>query len=246
MSHWLFDLGNSRFKGAPLLADGRVGEVTAWPHGGEAFAAGDIARLPSGDVAWLASVASPELRERVLQALSGRFRQVVVARTQARCAGVQIAYAQPERFGVDRFLALLGACEPGVPALVAGVGTALTIDLLDGEGRHRGGRIAASPTTMREALHQRAVQLPAEGGTYREFADDTDDALASGCDGAAVALIERSLREAARLLGREPALLLHGGGAEALLPWLPTASERPRLVLEGLAAWARENASATG
>lgn len=246
MSQWLFDLGNSRFKGAPMQADGRVGDVTAWPHGGEAFDAGDIARLPSGDVAWLASVASPELRERVLQALSGRFRRVVVARTQARCAGVEIAYARPERFGVDRFLALLGAGEQGVPALVAGVGTALTIDLLDGEGRHRGGRIAASPTTMREALHQRAAQLPARGGAYREFADDTDDALASGCDGAAVALIERSLREAGRLLGREPALLLHGGGAEPLLPWLPTASERPRLVLEGLAAWARENASAPG
>ena len=246
MSHWLFDLGNSRFKGAPLLADGRVGEVIAWPHGGEAFAADDIARLPSGEVAWLASVASPDLRERVLRALDGRFGRVVMARTQARCAGVAIAYARPERFGVDRFLALLGAREPGVPVLVAGVGTALTIDLLDGEGRHRGGRIAASPTTMREALHQRAAQLPAEGGDYREFADDTDDALASGCDGAAVALVERSLREAARLLGREPRLLVHGGGAGPLLPLLPAARERPRLVLEGLAAWARENAPDAG
>ena len=41
-----------------------------------------------------------------------------------------------------------------------------------------GGRIAASPTLMRQALYQRAAQLPAGGGRYREFADDPGDALA--------------------------------------------------------------------
>src|SRR5690606_42114445 len=62
-------------------------------------------------------------------------------------------------------------------ALVVGVGTALTIDWLDAHGRHRGGRIAPSPMLMRAALHARAVQLPAAGGSYAEFAGDTVDAL---------------------------------------------------------------------
>ena len=69
------------------------------------------------------------------------------------------------------------------------MGTALTIDLLGADGRHHGGRIAPSPRLMREALHARAVQLPPEGGRYAEFADDTDHALASGCAGAALALL---------------------------------------------------------
>uniref|UniRef100_UPI00358E2AEA type III pantothenate kinase n=1 Tax=Klebsiella pneumoniae TaxID=573 RepID=UPI00358E2AEA len=90
-----------------------------------------------------------------------------------------------------------------------GVGTALTIDLLDADGQHHGGRISASPTTMREALHARAVQLPATGGGYSEFANDTADALASGCDGAAVALVERSAQHAHMLLGVAPSLLVH-------------------------------------
>jgi type III pantothenate kinase len=123
--------------------------------------------------------------------------------------------------------------------LIAGVGTALTIDLLDADGLHHGGRIGPSPRIMRQALHHAAAQLPAQGGSYREFASDTADALASGCEGAALGLIERSLRQAEQTLGQAPALLLHGGGADALAPHLPEALRAPSLVLEGLALWSR-------
>ena len=242
MSDWLFDLGNSRFKAACRRPDGGIGEVLAWPHGAEAMASGDDAGqvpLPRGRRAWVASVAATALTTRVMALLRERFEEVQVARTLAECGGLRVAYPQPQRMGVDRFLALLAARAGGGDVLVAGVGTALTIDLLDADGIHHGGRIAASPTLMRLALQQRAVQLPASGGHYREFADDTEDALASGCDGAAVALVERSLRHARERLGREPALLLHGGGAEALLPLMPAAQLRVALVLEGLAAWAQ-------
>ena len=92
---------------------------------------------------------------------------------------------------------------------------------------------------MRTALHEAAAQLSAHGGDYVEFATDTQDALASGCDGAALGLIERSLREATQLLGETPGLLLHGGGADALAPHLPQALRAPSLVLEGLALWSR-------
>ena len=237
MSDWLFDLGNSRFKFAPLQGD-RAGDVQAWAHGAEGMAAQPPHSLPTGGTAFVASVAAPSLTTAMLQQLQARFGDVRVVRTSAECAGVRIAYAKPEKFGVDRFLALLAAATARRPVLVVGVGTALTIDLLDAEGQHHGGRISASPTTMREALHARAVQLPASGGDYSEFANDTADALASGCDGAAVALVERSARHAQALLGVAPALLVHGGGAPALLPLLGHAHFQPSLVLDGLARWA--------
>jgi type III pantothenate kinase len=53
-----------------------------------------------------------------------------------------------------------------------------------------------------------------------------------------VALIERSRAQAARLLGHLPALLVHGGGAPALMPLLEDAHYQPALVLDGLARWA--------
>ncbi|MEE7548887.1 hypothetical protein HF319_19370, partial [Xanthomonas sp. Kuri4-1] len=43
MSQWLFDLGNSRFKFAPLQGD-RAGEVQAWAHGAEAMDAAALSR----------------------------------------------------------------------------------------------------------------------------------------------------------------------------------------------------------
>ena len=240
MSAWLFDLGNTRLKCAPLHADGSIGEAIALPHREEDVAAAMAQRLPSRiDVAYLASVAQPNLRVAVLDALASRCGRISVARTQPRFDEVRIAYADPRKLGVDRFLALLGArARAGGPALVCGVGTALTIDLMDAQGQHIGGRIAPSPTLMREALHARAPQLPEAGGAYEDFARDTEDALASGCEGAGVALVGQSVAAATALLGEAPAVLLHGGGSDALARHLPNATEVATLVLEGLARWA--------
>lgn len=237
---WLFDLGNSRLKYAPWR-DGVLGEVVFVEHDGNAFAPGWERQLPGRiSSAHVASVAGPSLTDTLVALLSRRCDHVDRARTLPACAGVQIAYAHPQRLGVDRFLALLAAhASTSGPGLIVGVGTALTVDLLDGDGLHRGGRIAPSPTFMREMLQARAPQLPVVGGEYAAFAADTDDALASGCQGAALGLIGESLQAATALLGTAPRLLLHGGGASALLPRLPDPDFVPTLVLDGLMRWAQ-------
>ncbi|HLT44693.1 MAG TPA: type III pantothenate kinase [Luteimonas sp.] len=235
-SEWLFDLGNSRLKFAPVV-EGQVGEVRSVAHAGGRLPRGWDAALPERfEAAWIASVAAAPVRDALRDALAARARHLQHASTLPACAGVRIAYARPERLGVDRFLSLLGAHarSAGRPCLVVGVGTALTVDLLEGDGRHRGGRIAPSPTLMREALHARAAQLPVEGGAHTDFASDTGDALASGCEGAALGLVRDSLGSARALLGEAPALLVHGGGAAPLLPRLADALHAPALVLEGL------------
>lgn len=246
MTAWLFDLGNTRLKCAPVTADGTVGTPIALSHRQEDVAAAIALHLPARiDVAYVASVARPELRIAVLDALAARAGRIAIARTQPRFGDVRIAYADPRKLGVDRFLAIVAAhVRASGAALVCGVGTALTIDLVDRSGRHLGGRIAPSPTLMREALHARAPQLPEQGGGYMEFATDTEDALASGCEGAGVALIAHSLEVAARQLGERPHLFLHGGGSEALAPHLPNATEVATLVLEGLGQWARVETAA--
>lgn len=241
MSVWLFDLGNTRLKIAELQADGQLGPVHAVSHAAADFEVQLEQVLPARfDVAHLASVTPPALTVRVLQVLARHCTRISLARTQRALAGVRIAYAEPRRLGVDRFLGLLATHAEGEgAALLVGVGTAITVDLLDATGVHRGGRIAPSPTLMREALHARAPHLPAQGGHYTPFARDTDDALASGCDGAAIALVEQSLHEATALLGAPPRLRVHGGGAVGLLPHWPRAQPAPDLVLRGLAIWAR-------
>lgn len=245
MSDWLFDLGNTRLKLAPFDGDG-PGAVAAHAHVHEGLDPAWASTLPPRiEIAWVASVGPPALRAALLQALVPRAARVVEVRVERRMADVVIGYAEPTRLGVDRALALVGARgrTPGW-ALVVGVGTALTVDLLDAGGRHHGGSIAPSPTLMRAALHERAPQLPPAGGVDGIFGTDTADALAAGCTGAALGLIERSRAAAARLAGTTPAVLMHGGGAAALLDGVDAAVHAPSLVLEGLARLARQPAAA--
>ncbi|MFD0725722.1 type III pantothenate kinase [Lysobacter brunescens] len=236
---WLFDLGNTRLKYAPLC-DGRPGDVTAIAHDGADLPEGwDAALPPRFEAAALTMVGAQALRMQLLGVLTARCARLSIARTVARLDGLRIAYPIPEHLGTDRFLALLGTRRRGPgPWLVVGIGTAITLDLVDADGLHHGGRIAPSPALMREALHGKAAQLPEHGGAFVAFADDTRDALRSGCDGAALALIEQGLRDAVVRIGRRPALLLHGGGVDALDGLDPAAARAPHLVLEGLAAWA--------
>lgn len=234
MSTWLFDLGNTRLKFAPLQADGTPGASVAIAH---EDAGAWVQALPRGEVACIASVASPARRVALVDGVrAAGFVRLHGVQTQARLGALRIAYARPAHLGVDRFLALLAASNAG-PVLLVGMGTALTCDLLDGNGLHLGGRIAPSPGLMRQALHARAAVLPEQGGTYTDFADDTVHALASGCEGAALALVEASLDAAQRLLGTRPALWLHGGGAPDLRGRLPAHAWVPDMVLRGLARW---------
>jgi type III pantothenate kinase len=247
MTTYLFDLGNTRLKYAPRGDDGGLGEVFAIAHDGTSLPEGWNGALPARfDAAVLTSVGAPALRVALLDALAACCGRISVARTAPCFGDLRIAYPQPEALGTDRFLAMLGArarC-PREAVLVVGIGTAITLDLVDPDGLHRGGRIAPSPALMREALHARAAQLPEHGGAFVAFADNTADALRSGCDGAALALIAQALRDAERQLGTRPALILHGGGADALVNALAAdAQQAPALVLEGLvleglAVWA--------
>jgi type III pantothenate kinase len=235
---WLFDLGNTRLKWA-RFDDGGLREHGALAHGEPGFEhALDacLAELPRAERALLASVAGEDLAARVAALAARHGVPCERVHTQSEFAGLRIAYAEPARLGVDRFLALLGAHRRGPgPWLIVGVGTALTVDLL-ADGEHLGGLIAPSPALMREMLASRVPALDVAGGERVDFARCTEDALAGGTVGAALGLIERSHARASECLGTTPALLIAGGGGDSLLAALRVPAEAaPDLVLEGLA-----------
>jgi type III pantothenate kinase len=240
---WLvIDLGNTRLKWGVADADG----LRPDPHGALPWPAqpppwSDWSALRPAGVA-LASVSGSAPAARLAGELAQRLhcpvRQPAV---QPTWQGLVCAYAHPERFGVDRWLALIAARRRGLaaPVLLASAGTALTIDRLEPDGRHAGGLIAPGLAAMRAGLVAAAPALAAHaGGTAAPgLANDSADAIASGCLQAAVALVERC-RDAGA--GAPPwPLLLSGGDAGCLRPLLAgEVHVRPRLVLDGLAAWA--------
>jgi type III pantothenate kinase len=235
----LVDLGNTRAKwalwnGADLQANG------AAPHG--EFADSAWQDLPRVDSIWVASVAAAALNERIAATARRRFgMSAQFVRSRAQACGVRSAYAQPERLGVDRFLALIAAhAHAREPTVVVSCGTALTLDALAADGTHLGGLIAASPELTLAALRSGTANLGvAPPGQIIEIAANTADAMASGAWLAAVALIERFVAQASRRFDANAALVLTGGGASRLGELL-LAPHRldAELVLRGLAALA--------
>jgi type III pantothenate kinase len=125
--------------------------------------------------------------------------------------------------------------------LVVGCGTALAIDLVDAQGRHRGGLIAPGPALMRDSIVARAGRVGWQReGQLLAFGADTEDAVQSGCWQSAAGLVERSTVAATGELGMAVTTLLHGGDAEALAPLLGCAVRIvPQLVFEGMLRHAR-------
>ena len=240
---WLLDLGNSRLKVAALDAHGRRGGMFAITNDDRdalPMLLEHLGPVRGAGHAWLASVATPMRTAAVEAALREAGFAVHRVRTQASCGRLRVAYADPARLGVDRFLARLGASQrDDGPWLLVTAGSALTVDLLRADGAHVGGLIAPMPETMQAALADRFAQLDVGPGVATEFAADTADAVASGCAGAALGLVERSLRQAQRRLGVAPTLLVAGGGADLFtaLDHVPM-HVTPTLVLDGLAAFA--------
>lgn len=242
---WLLDLGNTRAKfrraGAP------AGTAHALAHAAPRFLddlAFALGPARPGERAWLASVADPVLTEAVLARLAEAGYDIARVRTRPEALGVRIAYAEPARLGVDRFLALLAAHARGDgPWLLVSVGSALTVDLLERDGSHVGGLIAPSPAHMRLALAERFPALAVEGELLGDWAADTGDALASGALAAAAGMVERAQRLATSRLDVAPRVLVSGGGAAPVRAALPFASEFVEApVLDGLARLAAEPA----
>jgi type III pantothenate kinase len=237
----LADLGNTRLKLAPLQSDGLPGPVCALSHAAADFSDRlDAALNAIGPVTgvWFASSTPPALSAALQQRLALlaplRAAQVIDA-----LDGLHLAYREPQRLGIDRYLAMLAVRQRGVQhGLVVLVGTAMTIDALAPGGQHLGGLILPSPRSMRDTLSQSAGHLPRDPGSLHDFASSTVDALHSGCLLAAASLVERSLARLQRAVAQPSRVMLAGGGAAELLPALGVANELlPDLVLEGLARW---------
>ncbi|RDJ00511.1 type III pantothenate kinase [Dyella solisilvae] len=238
----LLDLGNTRLKWALRDSDGwhaqgAVGwneDVALSLH--EAWRGFDAPRDVFG-----ASVVDGAREAQVAAVVAACFsRTLEWLRTPSMACGVINAYPEPARLGVDRFLAMVAAHAEGLaPCVLAGAGTALTLDALTAEGRHLGGLIAPGPQLMQQALLGATARVLVDRpGEVLEVADNTPDAVASGCWQAAAALIERFVAHMSPELGGAPQLVLGGGDAEALQPLLsmPTTLS-PDSVLRGLAVW---------
>jgi type III pantothenate kinase len=256
----LVDIGNTRIKWAPLVGR-RVGRQRAAAHAG--WTAQHFVRQLYGG--------RPPQRVVVVSVARAPVERAFVAATHAACGagpefvrsersrcGVTNGYREVWRLGADRWVALIGArasLRRPRAACVVDAGTAITLDLLDADGRHRGGAIVPGPDLMVSSLLQDTGGIRRRAGTTAVaaaaaralFARATREAVAAGALHASAAAIDRACALGARALGARRALplVLTGGAAAALRPLLATrqVQEVPDLVLRGLAAIVAEPAA---
>ncbi len=240
---WLADLGNTRLKLARSHA-GQIEYLADFAHADTDFPDTLARWLSSHELPakiWLAAVATSVIKDRVIEIFTRAGIPVAQVRTQRTALGLTTDYIRHEQLGVDRWLALLALHVEGTaPCVVASIGSALTCDALDTNGHHLGGLIAPTPEAMQAALLSRAPGL-ATAVTMTDsigwFSRSTETGIASGCLLASTALITRFHQTLSEHLQTPVRLVITGGAAAVVRPWLPTHTWRPNLVLAGLNTW---------
>lgn len=253
MTTLLLDVGNSRLKWG-LLVDGIIGETGYLPL--DKLGRGDASLeslLPEKiESAIACNVAGAKIAETLAELVAATCGVTLrFVRSSAAAGGVQNAYREPDRLGVDRWVAMIGArATTGAACLVVDAGTAITLDAIDRDGRHLGGQILPGLRLMAVALDRSTSDLPqvdtrllrdnTAGGL---LANSTEEAISRGILSAVLGAVEhvaRSIRET----DPDTILLLTGGDAELIQKHLQFAATlRPHLVLEGLACLLLEGKS---
>lgn len=244
----LLDVGNTRLKWAtcqdgPVGSSGPGGPGGAIVHDGEPAAALQALDETAPDAVWICSVAGPAHDQRLAETCLRRWGIAPqFAASESVRDGLYNRYAEPQRLGVDRWLALLAAwLETRGACVVADAGTALTVDGIDAGGRHQGGIIAAGLRTSENAVLG-ATRFPTRQTPLAPHAAlglDTETCVRQGAMLSVLGAIDRA---AGVITGARRYLC--GGDAQTLLPLLgPGWEYRPSLVLEGLLAVARTGKS---
>ena len=173
----------------------------------------------------------------------------VVARSEG--AGLINGYDIPGRLGVDRWVAMIGARRhmlqatagtPPRPLVVVMVGTAVTIEAIDAQGKFLGGYILPGHGMMLHALESGTAGLQhMPTGKVVTFPTNTSDALTSAGTFALVGAAQRMVRHVQEHCGAAPMCLMTGGAGWKLAPYMETPFELVEsLIFDGLLVLAAE------
>ncbi len=230
MAFLAIDIGNTRLKwalyeaprpGAALLAQG-----AEFLDHIERLAEGPWADLHEPASMLGCVVAGDAVRRRAEEQLHERFdcapRWVVSTGAEA---GIVNGYDHPTRLGADRWVAMIGARHRMLqqhgaprPMVVVMIGTAVTVEAVDADGKFLGGLILPGHGIMLRALESGTAGLHVPTGEVREFPTNTSDALTSGGTYAIAGAVERMVQHLRQHSGVEPVCYMTGGAGWKMAP----------------------------
>ena len=245
MTFLALDVGNTRLKWAMYEHPHTGARVLA--HGAqfleniETLAEGDWAALPVPHRMLGCVVAGDAVKRRVEEQMElwDTTPQWVVSGNAE--AGLTNGYDHPARLGSDRWVAMIGALQHlrasgrHKPCVVVMVGTAVTVECIDTEGRFLGGLILPGHGIMLRALEAGTAGLHVPTGEVRLFPTNTSDALTSGGTYAIAGAVERMVQHVMAHCGAEPACVMTGGAGWKMAPSMTRPFELvDNLIFDGL------------
>ena len=254
MSFLAIDVGNTRLKWA--LYDRPHPAATLLAHGAEflenidRLSEGVWAQLPAPERMLGCIVAGDAVRRRVQEQMElwDVTPQWVVSE-QAQ-AGLVNGYDHPTRLGADRWVAMVGARQRMLaqgaarPLVVVMVGTAVTVEAIDQDGKFLGGFILPGHGIMLKALESGTAGLHVPTGEVRMFPTNTSDALTSGGTYAIAGACERMVQHLRAHTGMEPMCVMTGGAGWKMAPSMGIEFELvDNLIFDGLLTLAQQRFS---
>ena len=245
MTFLALDVGNTRLKwalyeaprpGAQLLNHGAV-----FLENIDRLAEEEWKDLPAPNKMIGCIVAGEAIRRRVeeqMELWDVGVRWVVPSLQEA---GVTNGYDHPTRLGADRWVAMIGARQrmlasgPARPLVLVMVGTAVTVEAIDAEGRFLGGLILPGHGIMLKALESGTAGLRVPTGDVKPFPTNTSDALTSGGTYAIAGACERMVQHLREHTGQAPMCFMTGGAGWKMAPSMLTHFELvENLMFDGL------------
>ena len=245
MTFLALDIGNTRLKwalyDAPAPYARLLGQGAEFLENIDKLADGPWASLPAPTVMLGCVVAGDAVKRRVEEQMElWDVAPSWVVSSEAE-AGLTNGYDFPTRLGADRWIAMIGAhhrmLAQGMaqPMVVVMVGTAVTVEAVDVNGRFLGGLILPGHGIMLRALESGTAGLHVPTGEVREFPTNTSDALTSGGTYAIAGAVERMVQHVRAHCGAEPKCIMTGGAGWKMAPSMSVPFELvDNLIFDGL------------
>jgi len=239
----LLDIGNSRLKWA-VEQHGKLSSGRALSNSYESLEINldkQWSSLQRPESVLISNVAGPFIQDRLDQWLEQQWGLTSISIESAKTAfGVTSGYNDPKTLGTDRWACLVATRQSfTLPACIIGCGTAITADVLDGSGVHRGGAIIPGLRLMEQALVENTSDIHQnESGIGLNLGRTTADCISYGTLLAASGMIVEIVRTVGDNYASPPMLILTGGDAQRVAKVLDKPYQIvPDLVLQGITAW---------
>ena len=191
--------------------------------------------LPQADSAWVSAVANLD----IVEDIKSLFKEFHLVDSQKKCNNLVIAYDDPSSLGSDRFFAMLGAMNQfsKKPLLVIDIGSAMTFDVIDGDGIHQGGLIMPGLRVLRTSFSK--FQTTDLSTNIDGLARNTTEAWKNGTQAMLISSINDQIEKFNDIFS-DGIVTICGGFVDVIKNELPNSVQIfDNLVLDGLECYSQ-------